>query len=328
MDLPENKKSGNFILSICIPTYNRAELLQMTLESIVKTKSFQSLKVEVVISDNTSPDNTEEIVRFFCSLYPDRIFYWKHTSPIDSHFNFEYALGMGHGKIIKLNNDNFPFADGSLDRLIQELEEYGEKYSIFFPEQHEMEFSENEKILSSVEEVIDKVSFDISAIHMLCLKRETYQQLQNPFRAWDRHFPHVDILFRLLNQGEQAVRISHIAMERQWVIYTRNQAREYAYNYISFLYEQKDMGKLSRKTLQKEKMRILFKLTIPVHFDFFHQFNVSRKPLPFWEHTVFYRKDWFFYVALVWIAFYWFTSNIIPIHQFLGKIKRKLLQFR
>ena len=68
--------------------------------------------------------------------------------------------------------------------------------------------------------------------------------------------------------------------------------------------------------------------TIPIHFDFFHQYNVRRKPHPFWPYMKYYRRDLIFYPILLWIALYWFTSNVIPIHQMLGKVKRALLKKR
>ena len=317
-----------FICSICIPTYSRAPLLRRTLESIVREQAFKDGKVEIVVSDNVSVDETMEVGQSFSRQYPDRIRYHRHDAPIDAHFNFEYALNKGSGRFLKLNNDNFAFSPGGLDRLVKDLEQYGSLGSIFLPENHQSADEEYE-VINSVDELVDKLSYWITTINRLCLNREVYHKLEDPFRAWKIHFPHVDILFRLLNQGEKAVRLNHIETVWQFIRHDskeRNEAENFAEFYISLLHEQYTMGNLSRKTYQKEKCRTLFKHTIPVHFDFFHQFNTSRKPLPFWRHTKYYRKDWFFYVALVWIAFYWFISNVIPIHQMLGKIKRFLLK--
>jgi glycosyltransferase involved in cell wall biosynthesis len=58
------------LLSICIPTYNRAELLKNCVESIVINYDFDE-EVEVVISDNASDDNTLEICEMFASKYPN-----------------------------------------------------------------------------------------------------------------------------------------------------------------------------------------------------------------------------------------------------------------
>ena len=51
------------LLSICIPTYNRAEILDKSLESITKQDIFQKTdEVEIIVSDNCSQDNTHNIV--------------------------------------------------------------------------------------------------------------------------------------------------------------------------------------------------------------------------------------------------------------------------
>ena len=52
------------LLSICIPTYNRAHYLKECLGSIVAQFDDRDVRdnVEVVVSDNASPDNTRELV--------------------------------------------------------------------------------------------------------------------------------------------------------------------------------------------------------------------------------------------------------------------------
>ena len=46
-------------LSICIPTFNRAEIVYRTVK---KCLEYNSDKIEVVVSDNCSDDNTEELL--------------------------------------------------------------------------------------------------------------------------------------------------------------------------------------------------------------------------------------------------------------------------
>lgn len=319
-----------FLCSICIPTHNRADLLRNTLESITSAASFLEKKIEIVISNNASSDHTHAVCEKFQKQFPDQIIYIPLETRIDAHDNYENALNHGTGKFIKLQNDNISYEKGALDRFAEALEKYEGEGNIFLPENHP-DVSEEYEIINSVEELVLRMSYQITAISLLCVRSKTYHSLESPFRAWETHFPHVDILFRLLNSGEKAVRLHHIHMRWQRIFYnagTRNQAQEFAYNYISLLDEQRRAGHLSRKTFQLEKMRTLFKQTIPLHFDFFHQFYDSKKVLPFLPYTRYYRKDWFFYVALFWIAFYWSTSNIIPIHQALGAVKRKIQRVR
>jgi glycosyltransferase involved in cell wall biosynthesis len=45
---------------VCIPTYNRSGLLRSSLQSVL----WQSLRdIEVIVSDNASTDDTEDVVR-------------------------------------------------------------------------------------------------------------------------------------------------------------------------------------------------------------------------------------------------------------------------
>lgn len=50
------------LLSICIPTYNRADLLDYCLEGVRKFERF-NVPFEVVVSDNASEDHTQEVLR-------------------------------------------------------------------------------------------------------------------------------------------------------------------------------------------------------------------------------------------------------------------------
>jgi glycosyltransferase involved in cell wall biosynthesis len=55
-------QKNSILLSICIPTYNRSELLRSALYSLVpQLKEFQG-EVELIVSDNNSSDNTKDVV--------------------------------------------------------------------------------------------------------------------------------------------------------------------------------------------------------------------------------------------------------------------------
>jgi abequosyltransferase len=70
------------LLSICIPTFNRAKFLQACLESITKQFSNQEIKnqVDIFILDNQSADNTTEIVKPFTDAY-DNLKYIRDSEP-------------------------------------------------------------------------------------------------------------------------------------------------------------------------------------------------------------------------------------------------------
>jgi len=70
------------VLSICIPTYNRAGLLEALLEHLLFVHDL-SFETEIVIYDNASTDNTEELVRSYAERLPIRYFRQTHNVGVE-----------------------------------------------------------------------------------------------------------------------------------------------------------------------------------------------------------------------------------------------------
>ena len=95
------------ILSICIPTYNRADYLRECIESLFA--SIRAAKAEadteVVVSDNASPDRTETVVQELIGLgYP--IKYFRQKTNIGGHENFRAVAELGMGKFVWVFGDD------------------------------------------------------------------------------------------------------------------------------------------------------------------------------------------------------------------------------
>lgn len=89
------------MVSIGIPTYNRAgSYLPQALQSAVGQTYTD---IEIVVSDNCSDDNTEEIVKGFND---SRIRYFKHSTNIGPNNNFNFALRQASGVYFQLLHDD------------------------------------------------------------------------------------------------------------------------------------------------------------------------------------------------------------------------------
>ena len=312
-------KNNSFVLSICIPTWNRAAILKKTLSKLTAAKSFGDGKVQIVISDNASSDDTQTVGSEFAGKFADQIKYWRYEKGIDPHFNFQHALEMGEGEFIKLQTDYIFYEPSELDKLVGFLENAKAGTGIFFFGN----VSESEgREIESADDLLKEISFGITSINTLCLRKSLYYTLEDPFREWQTSFPQVDILLRLMAQGGKAWIFPKIETVRLSVLNNRNHTMIFA-NYLDMLEKWVNAGKIDRSVFKQEKKQLLFNYLIPYHFDFFHQYNVSQSPLPFLPYCGHFKKEWYFLPALIWIGIMWFCSNIIPIHQFLGKIKRK-----
>jgi abequosyltransferase len=103
------------LLSICIPTYNRASLLDEALRSIAAQPDRDM--VQVVISDNASVDNTEEIVEKWRDTFPDLVFHrWASNQGAD--LNFLKAVELGNGRWRWLFGSDDQLVLGAITQLL------------------------------------------------------------------------------------------------------------------------------------------------------------------------------------------------------------------
>lgn len=89
------------LVSIGIPTFNRADVyLREALESAL-AQSYSSL--EILVSDNGSTDNTESVVRNYAD---PRIRYFRQQPPVTPNDNFNFCLQQANGAYFLMLHDD------------------------------------------------------------------------------------------------------------------------------------------------------------------------------------------------------------------------------
>lgn len=115
------------LLSICIPTYNRACYLWRVLNSITTQKLFLfSDLVEIVISDNSSNDGTNLVCEEFLKKYPDKIRYIKRDEFVSQNENLIFTICQASGKFVKFHSDTCYMLDNSLESIINDIKKADE----------------------------------------------------------------------------------------------------------------------------------------------------------------------------------------------------------
>ena len=152
------KRQDKPLVSICIPTYNRASRLRETLDSIISQPEFRAGKVEVVISDNCSVDETERIARRYSETFTG-VKYFRNESNVYED-NFMLALIRASGRLRKLNNDTAVHRPGSLSYICAIAEKYETIRPVIFFGNTERGGSED--IIISPEQFIRMNSFLIT----------------------------------------------------------------------------------------------------------------------------------------------------------------------
>ena len=104
------------VISICIPTFNRATNLENCLQSILHASKGFNEKFEVCISNNGSTDNTDEIVkRVGLDL---NINYHKNDKNLGIPKNFLKVVSLAQGEFIWLIGDDDLLLPDTFTRLI------------------------------------------------------------------------------------------------------------------------------------------------------------------------------------------------------------------
>ena len=113
------------LLSICIPTYNRAHYLKECLDSIVAQFGDQEVRdnVEVVVSDNASPDNTCEVVEEYCRKF-NNIKYFRNNENLGVDRNVINVVERANGEYCWYMGDDDAIGDQSLRFVIDYLKEH------------------------------------------------------------------------------------------------------------------------------------------------------------------------------------------------------------
>ena len=116
------------LLTIAIPTYKRSSLLCELLAVLAPQLAGHS-EVELIISDNASPDNTSQVVQQFIDAGLS-VRYHRHPENIGSDANFISCFHMAAGKYFWLCGDDDIITPGSLDQVMGHLS--GQEYDLIY----------------------------------------------------------------------------------------------------------------------------------------------------------------------------------------------------
>lgn len=106
-------------VSVLIPTYNYGRFLAEAIESVLK-QTYTDF--EIIIVDNNSTDNTDEVVQNYLS--DNRIQYYKNPTNIGMVPNFNKCMEYANGEYIKFLLADDKFHPELLSKFVSILDEY------------------------------------------------------------------------------------------------------------------------------------------------------------------------------------------------------------
>lgn len=108
------------LVSVIIPTYNRPQYLKQAIASAVR-QTYQNL--EIIVSDNCSPENPQGIVESFGD---SRIKFVRHPENIGMFGNQMYGFKIARGKYVASLHDDDLWHEDFLAKLVPILEAHSE----------------------------------------------------------------------------------------------------------------------------------------------------------------------------------------------------------
>lgn len=282
------------LLSICIPTYNRSNFLDLCLKNITAQETFDQ-RVEVVISDNCSTDNTKDIVSKYQLLHNNIFYYCNENNIYDE--NFTKALSLGRGEYLKLVNDTILFKPGVLEHFLFYIERYiDKKPALFFYKNNERHANKN-IICSDYNQFVDTASYFIGWLANFGAWKVHFKEIESKNRFSHMQFLQIDWSLRMF-ENKECVIIFNDWIESQPL----NKKGGYNFfevhiaNYL-FLYQQYlSNGSLSYNTFRREKNRLL------------HYF------LSYWIYRILLLKDDTYYFETAgWRNIFWRNYKYYPL---------------
>jgi glycosyltransferase involved in cell wall biosynthesis len=143
------------LISICIPAYNQTEFLKKTLDSIA-VQTFKNF--EVIISDDSVNDEVRKLTENYGDKF--KLIYHKNPSPLGSPANWNKALDLSSGDLIKFMHHDDWFK--SLDSLEKFARPFENKETLFaFCVSEILNMTENKVSFNRPpQEFIDKIKED------------------------------------------------------------------------------------------------------------------------------------------------------------------------
>lgn len=106
-------------VSILLPTYNRANVISNCIQSVI-SQNYDNW--ELIIEDDNSKDNTEQVCLEFCKM-DDRIKYHKNPKNLGLPRNRNEAIKRSSGDMILFTEDDMVLKDDCLETLMDSFEE-------------------------------------------------------------------------------------------------------------------------------------------------------------------------------------------------------------
>lgn len=195
------------LVSICIPTYKRPEIVRETINSIL-TENLDNSLVDICITDNSATDETKDLMNSeFGNII--NVHYKKTACP--GFMNSIEALKYGDGEFLKLHNDYSKFKRGELQNLVQIIDKYKNKRPTIFFSMGALKKNKKIEAFNSFDDFMYDIHYYSTWSSAFGIWKNDLDRLILDEVDMDRMFPHTSLLFNMTNS------VSYIVDDNEYV---------------------------------------------------------------------------------------------------------------
>lgn len=186
-------RKNNPLISICIPTFNRAVQLEKCLNSIFSQIGNDTL-FEVLVSNNDSSDSTHDVINKYLNLY-NNLTYNKTETNIGADNNIALTIKSSKGRYFILHGDDDYFKENTIYPLMDVINKNTESSLLFI----NVLSNKNDVVLyHGINEFLQATSIAASFISSIIIKRETFNKLEEPFKYIDTCFNQIYLQYSII----------------------------------------------------------------------------------------------------------------------------------
>ncbi|AZR81692.1 glycosyltransferase family 2 protein [Thiomicrospira sp. S5] len=182
----QNKK-----ISISIPTYNRAEFLDRSLEFHIPL--VKKYGIAIYVSDNASPDETKSVVAKWQKEY-DLLFYHENAQNLGPDENIEVALKLPESDYVWILGDSNCFDQKSLELVVESL---NSELDVVVVDDNYRVNNKEARIYTEHNELLSDLGWHMTQLSSLIVSKNIMQSID--FKLYsDSRFTHVGAVFGYL----------------------------------------------------------------------------------------------------------------------------------
>lgn len=282
-------------LSICIPTYNRQEILKKTLASIyADLNGIEIEDFEVVISDNEPNGSSKKIAEMFGYK---NLHYYKTTC--EGFLNSLYVLKYGNGHLLKLHNNYTQLKQGSLKLIIEDAKKYiDEKPLIFYTDG--LKQSGRVERFNSFDNFMYNLSYFSSWSTGFSIWKEDLDKFADYIEI-NNYFPQTSLL--LAQTKKSTYIINDLSLFHNQNVPKKggyNIFKVFAVDYIKLIEESFQKKAITKKSFEKIKKELLFNYlsvryfkTVLMKMDNFEKNNIKKNLENYYSASAYYFMIFF-----------------------------------